>query len=121
MEKEIRNVPVEFSEFRSDKNSRRISGLGIVFNRKSNLIDGSFYEVIMPEAVSGVLQKSDIYFLLNHDANRGVLARCKQGVGSLNLSVSNQGVNFNFIAPQTNLGNEFMEGVQRGDIKGSSF
>jgi hypothetical protein len=120
MEKEIRSI-IEDSEIRTIGDSRIIEGYGIVFNQPSRLIDNRFYEVIKPEAIEGVLENSDVLALLNHDISRGVLARSINGTGSLKLSVDDKGVKYSFVAPKFSLGDELVEGVRRGDIKGSSF
>lgn len=117
MEREIRCLD---QELRAIGNGRRIEGLGIVFNSESRDL-GGFIEVIKPEAVEGVLERSDILCLLNHDVSKGVLARCTNGKGSLDLKVEKRGVKYGFEAPNTNLGNEVIEGVKRGDIRTSSF
>jgi hypothetical protein len=123
--KEIRTVLDEQAEVRiaNDINghSRTISGYGIVFNSPSRLIEGRFYEIIKPEAIRGVIEKSDILALMNHDISRGVLARSTYGKGSMRLTVDSKGVKYSFEAPTFDLGNELVEGVKRGDIRGSSF
>jgi HK97 family phage prohead protease len=82
---------------------------------------GGFTEVIEPTALDGVLDRSDILCLLNHNEERGVLARSKYGTGSLELSVDDTGLKYRFEAPNTTLGDELLEGIKRGDISTSSF
>ena len=82
---------------------------------------GGFTEVIEPSALDGVIEKSDILCLLNHNEDKGVLARSKFGKGSLSLSVDDTGLKYRFEAPNTALGNELLEGLRRGDITTSSF
>ena len=116
---EIRGIGYEDAEVRA-AGDRAIEGYGIVFNKWS--VDlGGFREVILPEAIEGVLERSDVLALLNHDVNRGVLARCTQGKGSMTLKANEKGVRYNFNAPKYNLGDELLEGVERGDIRASSF
>ena len=43
--------------------------------------------MIVPEAVDGVIEASDIFFLYNHTSDRGFLARSKFGAGSLHTDV----------------------------------
>ena len=100
--------------------SRWVEGYAIVFNKESRNL-GGFYEIITPEAVNGILEKSDILCLLNHNEDRGVLARSKYGSGSLELSLDETGLKYRFEAPNTALGNELLEGLKRGDITTSSF
>jgi len=118
--KEIRVVPNEDSEVRVVKDSRTIEGYGIVFNKESRDL-GGFREIIIPEAIDGVIERSDILALLNHDVNKGVLARSTNGKGTMKLSVDSRGVKYSFEAPSFDLGTELVEGIRRGDIKGSSF
>jgi hypothetical protein len=41
--------------------------------------------------------------------------------GSLSLSVDDKGLRYKFTAPATQLGDEVLEGISRGDIRTSSF
>ena len=115
--KEIRAC---LQEVRSLEDSRTVEGYAIVFNKESRDL-GGFTEVIEPEAIEGILDKSDILCLLNHNEDRGILARSKFGAGSLELSVDEVGVKYRFEAPNTALGDELLEGLRRGDISTSSF
>lgn len=115
--KEIRNCNWEI---RAKDDSRTVEGYAIVFNKESRDL-GGFIEVIEPEAIEGILEKSDILCLLNHNEERGVLARSKYGNGSLELAVDETGLKYRFEAPKTALGDELLEGLKRGDISTSSF
>jgi len=119
-EMEIRIIPDDDSEVRTIGKSRFIEGYGIVFNKESHDL-GGFKEIILPEAAEGVIERSDILALLNHDVNKGVLARSDKGKGTLELNIDKKGVRYIFEAPKFDLGDELLEGVRRGDIKGSSF
>lgn len=120
MDKEIRTITDNTIEVRSIGNKQIVEGYGIVFNSESADL-GGFREIILPNAVDGVIEHSDILALVNHDISRGVLARSIKGKGSLKLSVDNTGVKYSFEVPNFNLGYELVEGIKRGDIKGSSF
>ena len=100
--------------------SRTVEGYAIVFNSESKNL-GGFTEIIEPRALDGILEKSDILCLLNHNEDKGVLARSKYGSGSLELSIDNIGLKYRFEAPNTMLGEELLEGLKRGDISTSSF
>ena len=115
--KEIRGVNQEVKLL---ENSRTVEGYAIVFNKESSDL-GGFIEVIEPEAVEGILEKSDILCLLNHNEDRGILARSKFGSGSLELTVDEIGVRYKCEAPNTSLGDELLEGLKRGDMNTSSF
>ena len=115
MEKETRSI-----EIRTIENSRTIEGYALVFNSLSKDLSG-FREMILPEAIDGVIEKSDIMALLNHDNSRGILARSRYGKGSLTLEVDETGLKYRFDAPKTALGDELLEYLHRGDITSSSF
>lgn len=100
--------------------SRTVEGYALVFGKQSRDL-GGFTEVIEPTALKGVLEKSDILCLLNHNEDRGILARSKYGTGSLELSIDDTGLKYRFEAPNTALGDELLEGLKRGDISTSSF
>ena len=115
MEKEIRSI-----EIRTIEDSRTVEGYALVFNSLSKDL-GSFREVILPEAIGDVIERSDIMALLNHDSSRGILARSRFGKGSLSLEVDEVGLKYRFEAPQTALGDELLSYLKRGDITSSSF
>lgn len=117
MEKEIRNIS---QEIRAIEDSRTVEGYALVFNSLSEDL-GGFREQIDPEAMEGMIAASDIFALLNHSNERGVLARSKYGVGSLELEVDEKGLKYRFEAPKTSLGDEVLEYLKRGDISQSSF
>lgn len=118
MIKEIRNSNNEITPILPE--SRTVSGYAIVFNSDSNDL-GGFTERINPDALNGVIEKSDVLCLLNHNEDKGVLARSKQGEGSLTLEIDEIGLKYTFDAPNTALGDELLEGLRRGDITTSSF
>lgn len=99
--------------------SRNITGYAVVF--ESNSEDLGFIERIMKGAITDdTIKKSDVFCLLNHDSTK-VLARSKYGEGSLKLEIDERGLKYSFTAPQTDLGNELLEHLQRGEIDSSSF
>lgn len=116
--RESRNTPIEFDLSQPD--SRKVTGYAVVFNRESDGIAG-FKEVITPHSLDGVIEKSDVLCLLNHNEEKGVLARCNKGTGSLTLEIDENGLKYTFEAPNTALGDELIEGIKRGDISTSSF
>lgn len=107
-------------ELRVTPDNRLVSGYAIVFNSESNDL-GGFREVIDSRALDGVIDHSDILCLLNHNEDKGVLARSKYGEGSLCLEIDDRGLKYMFEAPNTSLGDELLEGLRRGDITTSSF
>lgn len=113
---EVRSYDIEF---RADDN-RHIEGYGSVFNSRS--VDlGGFYEIIAPGAFDGVIERSDVKCYLDHNPERGILARSRNGKGSLELGLDERGLTYAFDAPHTNLGDEVVEGLKRGDYSQSSF
>lgn len=108
------------AESENSGQSRHVVGYALKFNSLSNDL-GGFYETIAPGSLDGVLERSDVLALLDHNRERGVLARSSFGKGSLTLSVDNVGLRYEFDAPMTALGDELVEGLRRGDISASSF
>lgn len=108
-------------ELRADKETRKIAGTAIVFNSKS--VDlGGFIETIEPTAVTNeLINNSDIVMLYNHQDSSGVLARSKNGKGSLSINITNSGVDFEFTAKRTSLGDEVLEAILAGDLDACSF
>lgn len=102
-----------------DKEERIIEGYALLFNVPSDGL--SFEEEIQRGALDGVIESSDVFALLNHEQSRGVLARCKKGVGSLHLEIDEIGLKFRFKAPNTALGDELIENILRGEVDESSF
>ena len=107
-------------ELKTTENSRTVEGYALKFNIESNDLNG-FYEIIDSKALNGVIERSDVFCWLNHNEDRGLLARSKNGVGSLKLEVDAVGLVYRFEAPKTALGDELLEGLRRGDINTSSF
>ena len=105
-----------------DEESRHVEGYALLFNTDSKpMWGGDLIERIAPTALDGVLERSDVLCLMNHDESRGVLARSRMGEGSLTLTVDEKGLRYAFEAPKTALGDELIEALRRGDIAESSF
>ena len=102
-----------------DAESRMVEGYALLFNTPSDNLD--FIEVIDRGALNGVIESSDVFALVDHNQNRGVLARSKNGVGTLKLEVDERGLKYSFEAPKTALGDELLENLRRGEIDQSSF
>ncbi len=118
---EVRIITPEAGEMRSDPKTGQVSGYALKFNTRSKLLMGQFYETIKPGALDGVLEKSDVLALLEHDRRRGILGRSTNGVGTLDLTVDDKGLRYAFTPPDTELGREVVQYLKRGDIKASSF
>ena len=115
-ELEVRNLQYEV-RFKDD--DRTIEGYAIVCNSESE--DLGFREIVAPEALEGIIDKSDCLMLLDHNRSKGILARSKFGKGSLQLEVDEVGLKFRFTCPNTTIGDEAYEGVKRGDYQNCSF
>ena len=103
-----------------NEESRWVEGVAIVFNQDSE--DMGFIEQIAPEAIDNdTILRSDVFAYLNHDSSRGVLARCRYGKGSLDLWIEKDGLHYRFEAPKTQLGDELLSYLDRGEITASSF
>ena len=114
---EVRSFNIELRE---EAESRHIEGYGSVFNERS--VDlGGFQEIIAPGAFDGVIERSDVKCYLDHNPEKGILARSRNGKGSLSLELDERGLKYSFDAPHTNLGDEVVEGLKRGDYSQSSF
>ena len=114
---EIRNNGIVIE--RSYDDSRHVEGYAVVFESQSE--DLGFFETIERGAITQELvDNSDVFALLNHDDEK-VLARSKNGVGSLKLTVDERGLKYEFDAAETQLGNDLLEYLKRGEINTSSF
>ena len=114
---EIRNNGIVLE--RSYDDSRHVEGYAVVFDSQSE--DLGFFEVIERGAITQELvDNSDVFALLNHDDDK-VLARSNKGVGSLKLIVDDRGLKYEFDAAETQLGNDLLEYLKRGEINTSSF
>lgn len=117
--KEIRNTAYTVEVTGETEEKRTVEGYALLFDTPS---DGLWFEeVIEPKALDGVLSRSDVFALMNHDMNRGILARSNKGQGSMTLSVDAKGLKYRFEAPKTPLGEELLENLRRGEISQSSF
>ena len=64
---EVRNFNIELRE---DGESRFVEGYASVFNSRSRDL-GGFQEIILPGAFDGLIEKSDVRCLLDHNPQRG--------------------------------------------------
>lgn len=103
-----------------------ISGWAIKYNTWSVLIGGDFYERVLPSAITQEdIDNSFIYMYYNHDKSKVLgLHRPKDDKkkGSLMLEVvENEGLRFMLELPDTELGREVRQFIERGDLGGMSF
>jgi len=102
-------------EDRGEGKEKGITGLGIVFNKRSvNL--GGFVEIIKPEAVRDI-DWTDVVSMVNHDSNRTV----GRNPDTLSIKVEKNGVRYTIEPSELSYYRDLSISVSRGDIKGSSF
>ncbi|MDE6802970.1 MAG: HK97 family phage prohead protease [Muribaculaceae bacterium] len=109
----------------SEAPGRVITGRAIVFDTPSAIFyedeECEIREIIDKGAITReLLDSSDIKFLLFHDRQL-LLARSRNGEGTLKYDIDDSGVTFEFEAPATADGDKALELVRRGDIAGCSF
>lgn len=99
--------------------NRTVEGYAVCFESPSENI--GWIETIHTGAITDdVIKRSDVFAKFNHSDDK-VLARCKNGNGSLLLEVDSKGLHYMFEAPNTSIGDELLEYLKRGDITSSSF
>jgi HK97 family phage prohead protease len=105
--------------------SRTITGYAVLFDTPSAPMwqdeDGEAREVIAKGAITrDLLDGCDIKMTMFHNRQL-LLARSKEGEGTLAYEVDDTGVKFSFDAPNTADGDKALELVRRGDLGGCSF
>ncbi|TBL61040.1 HK97 family phage prohead protease [Hafnia alvei] len=117
-DREIRCFDTELRTEPHESGPTHIIGYGSVFNSRSELIWGSFREIIKPGAFDDVLD-DDVRALFNHDPNF-ILGR--RSAGTLALSVDGKGLRYDITAPDTQTIRDLvLAPLTRGDISQSSF
>ncbi len=96
---------------------KTIVGYAAVFDEETD-IGGYFRERIDPEAFDGVIERSDVHALYNHDYGV-VLGRCS--AGTLRLETDDHGLKVEIDLPDTSDARDLIVQVERGDIDQMSF
>lgn len=114
------NIEIRSFSINSDAESRHISGYSVVYHSLS--VDlGGFREIIEPTAITTeLINRSDVVMNYNHDDSL-ILARSRNGEGTLRLSTDERGLLFEFDMPNSALGDQVLESIRRGDISTCSF
>lgn len=112
------DLEIRTSEVLAD--NKTIYGKAISFDTLS--VDlGGFRETIKRGAITqDLINHSDIFARTNHKDDY-ILARSKNGKGSLSLELKDDGLYFSFELPNTEKGNELREHIKRGEITQCSF
>jgi hypothetical protein len=100
------------------ENGRMIKGYASTFESMYEMYPG-YNETIARGAFDGC-DMSDVVALFNHESEM-LLARTKDGVGTLTLRVDDKGLYFEFEALNTTMGNDVLENIKAGNIRGCSF
>jgi len=104
-------------EFRAEDGVIRAGGYAARFNVHSQNL-GGFVEQVAPGTFAKTIQEADIRGLFNHDANM-VLGRNKSG--TLRMEEDGTGLAYEIDLPDTTVGRDVANLLERGDVSGSSF
>ena len=119
--KEFRGLTSHKIEVREDdEGNKTLSGYAVKWEKKSQVLGMfmKFREQIQKGAFIQSLNDDDQRFLWSHDTSK-VLGRRKNN--TLRLSEDDVGLRFELDLPNTTLGKDTFESVQRGDVDGVSF
>lgn len=110
---------------KGEESGRTIEGYAILFDTPSAPLyedeEEVLREIIDRGAVTrDLLDSSDIKFTMFHDRQL-LLARSKEGKGTLSYTLDDKGVAFSFDAPRTPDGDKALELIRSGIIDGCSF
>jgi HK97 family phage prohead protease len=103
-----------------DSENGIIEGYAAIFDSPS--VDLGFTEIIDRNAITqSTIEESDVFAVIDHDRQKGILARSRHGKGSLNLEIDDKGLKYSFKLPTTEIGNQLRSHLERGEITNSSF
>lgn len=94
-----------------------IEGTAVRFNVVTDL--GWMKETVLPGAFDDVMN-DDIRCLFNHDPNM-ILARCKEGKGTLRLWVDEVGLHYSYATPDRSYAKDLEDAIRAGDVDQSSY
>jgi HK97 family phage prohead protease len=108
------------TDLSANNDSRIIEGVAVSFNTWSRDL-GGFTEIIRSGAITQeLIDNSDVVMCVNHDENK-MVARSRNGKGTLLLELREDGLHFMFEAPSTQLGDELLYNVRNGNLFECSF
>jgi HK97 family phage prohead protease len=97
-----------------------VVGYGSVYNSRSENL-GGFYEYISEGAFTDeLINSSDVRALINHDPNL-ILARSKNGKGTLKLNADAKGLRYEFEMPDTSYARDLLINMKNNNLNQSSF
>ena len=97
-----------------------VVGYGSVYNSRSENL-GGFYEYISEGAFTDeLINSSDVRALINHDPNL-ILARSKNGEGTLKLKADAKGLRYEFEMPDTSYARDLLINMKNNNLNQSSF
>ncbi len=102
-------------EVRASEKPLTLTGKAVVFNQPAEI--GSMKEIIAPDALRGI-SLDDIVLITNHDGGQIPLARSPK---TLELSITEQGLEMTAQLPDTEQARAVYEAVKRGDLSQMSF
>lgn len=114
---------IRMDEVRDERGEsvRYLSGYAVVFEEYSRSFWDEWVEIIDKQAFANA-DMSDVVMVVDHSHEVGdMLARSKNGAGTLEITVDEVGVKFRFPLPNTSIGRDLAELVERGDISECSF
>lgn len=125
---EVRRLSASPAELRVERVTRKdggvdtfIKGYGAVFEEYSRPFWDEWVEIISSRAFDDT-DMSDVVMVVDHAREvSSVLARSKDGSGTLGITVDEKGVAFRFLVPDTSKGRDIVTLVERGDIRECSF
>lgn len=125
---ELRRLSAKPAEFRVERVAREdggedtyISGYAVVFEQYSKPIWDEWVEIISRNAFANC-DMSDVVMVIDHTRDvSSVLARSRNGEGTLEITIDEVGVAFRFRVPDTTAGHDMVSLIQRGDISECSF
>jgi len=116
------SAQIELRAAAEGEEPKKVFGYAAKFNSRSDNLGSEgyqFYEVIQPGAFDEVLN-DDVRALFNHESS-AILARSKNGKGSLQLGIDATGLWYEFEAPDTQVGRDLLTSLKRGDVDQMSF
>lgn len=125
---ELRRLSAAPAEFRVEKveredggTDRYVSGYAVVFEQYSKPIWDEWVEIISRGAFANT-DMSDVVMVVDHARDvQSILARSRNGEGTLSISIDEHGVAFRFLVPDTTVGRDIVALIERGDISECSF